>query len=67
MKTLTRSSKNKIFFGIFGGLGEYFVIDPVLLRIAYVALSFMTGIFPGVLAYLISGLIVPQNSEDKNK
>ena len=67
MKTLTRSSKNKIFFGIFGGLGEYFGVDPVLLRIAYVALSFMTGFFPGVVAYLISGLIVPRDSQGENK
>lgn len=63
MKTLTRSSTNKIFFGIFGGLGEYFHIDPVLLRIAYVALVFMTGFFPGVVAYLVCGLIVPREPE----
>jgi phage shock protein C len=66
MKTLTRSSQNKIFFGIFGGLGEYFGVDPVLLRIAYVALTFMTGFFPGIVAYLISGLIVPNSVQEKN-
>jgi phage shock protein PspC (stress-responsive transcriptional regulator) len=66
MKTLTRSSNNKIFFGIFGGLGEYFGVDPVLLRIGYVALTFMTGFFPGAVAYLVSGLIVPKNLSEKN-
>ena len=65
MKTLTRSSKNKIFFGIFGGLGDYFAIDPVLLRIAYVAITFMTGFFPGAVAYLVSGLIVPRDRTEE--
>lgn len=43
--------------GVAGGLGEYLAIDPVLVRIAFVALAF-TGV--GVLAYLIAWIAIPE-------
>jgi phage shock protein PspC (stress-responsive transcriptional regulator) len=30
MKKLTRSSKNRVIAGIFGGLGEYMDVDPTI-------------------------------------
>jgi len=60
MKKLYRSEKNKIFAGILGGLGEYFKIDPVILRIIFVVLVIGTGIFPGVIAYIIALIIMPK-------
>lgn len=63
MKKLYRSRTNKIFGGLVGGLGEYFDIDPVLLRVLFLFAIFMTGFFPGVIAYIIGLFIVPkQNS-----
>lgn len=59
MKRLYRSSENKVFAGVFGGLGEYFGIDPVILRLAFVFLTIMTVGLPGVLAYLAAIFIVP--------
>jgi phage shock protein C len=53
MKKLYRSRKNKVLMGVCGGIGEYFEIDPVIIRIIFV----FTGI--GLLAYFIIGLIIP--------
>jgi phage shock protein C len=60
MKHLYRSSNNKIFAGIFGGLGEYYNTDPVLLRAGFVLLTIITGIIPCTLAYIICRYIIPK-------
>lgn len=62
MKKLYRSKTNKVFAGVIGGLGEYFDIDPVLLRFAWIILVMCTGFFPGVLAYIIGIFIIPKQS-----
>jgi len=59
MKRLYRSNENKVFAGVFGGLGEYFNVDPVMLRLAFVFLVIVTAFIPGVLAYLAAIFIVP--------
>ena len=59
-KRLYRSKTNKIFAGICGGLGEYMNVDPVALRLVWVLIVVFTGIFPGVIAYLISIFIIPE-------
>jgi len=59
MKHLYKSTTNKVFSGVIGGIGEYFDIDPVVLRIAWVCIVIFTGFFPGVIAYIIASLIVP--------
>lgn len=61
MKKLYKSNKNKILAGIIGGIGEYFDIDPVILRVVWIILVAFTGFAPGVIAYLIAIFIVPKN------
>jgi phage shock protein C len=60
MKKLYRSNTNKIFAGIIGGIGEYFDIDPALLRILWLLIVIFTGFFPGILVYIIAIFVVPQ-------
>ena len=60
MKHLYRSNDNKIFAGIFGGLGEYYNIDAVLLRAGFVLLTIITGLIPCALAYFICKFIIPK-------
>ena len=60
MKRLYRSEENKVFAGIIGGPGEYFEVDPVLLRLFALAVILMTGLVPGVLAYIIAIFLVPE-------
>jgi len=57
-RKLYRSVNNKMIAGIAAGLGEYLNIDPTLVRLGFIVLALMGG--PGVLAYLIMWLVVPQ-------
>jgi phage shock protein C len=59
-KQLFRSRKNKILFGVLGGLGDYYAIDPTLLRLAWILIVVFTGFVPGIIAYLLAALIMPQ-------
>lgn len=62
IKKLYRSQTNKVFAGICGGLGEYFDVDPVMLRLFWLVLVIFSGIFPGVIAYLFAILILPKRA-----
>lgn len=58
-KKLYRSTTNKVIGGVCGGLGEYFNIDPVIVRLIVVAFTLMGG--SGVLAYIIGYVVIPAN------
>jgi phage shock protein C len=60
MKKLYRSDTDKIFGGVIGGLGEYFEVDATLLRLFWIAILFITGLVPGLIAYLVALLVVPK-------
>ena len=49
-----------MFAGIIGGLGEYFDVDPVLLRLGCVFLAVCTAFVPGLIAYMVAIFIVPE-------
>lgn len=57
-KRLYRSSDNRILFGVCGGIGEYFNIDPVIVRIILVVFCCM-GV-SGVIAYILAAIIMPE-------
>ena len=59
MKRLYKSKTNKVVSGLMGGLGDYLNIDPVLLRIMFIFFLLLTHVLPGVIAYIIGSLIVP--------
>ena len=52
-----RSSDNRVLFGVCGGLGEYFNIDPSIIRLFWLLLSF-NGI--GIFAYIICAFVIPE-------
>ena len=58
-KNLYRSKTNKKVYGVFGGLGEYYSIDPTLLRLVWIAVVVFTGFAPGIIAYLVAWVILP--------
>lgn len=62
MKKIYRSEDNKIIFGTIGGLGEYYDVDPALLRFAYIILMLATGLLPLVIAYLFSYFVIPKKN-----
>jgi len=63
MKRLTRSNKNIVLAGLFGGLGEYLDVDPNVFRIIGIFLLVFSGFFPLLFAYLISIIIIPRSKE----
>ena len=58
VKRLYRSSDNRVFAGICGGLGEYFDVDPTGVRVVDVLLSLLTA-FMGILLYIILLFVIP--------
>ena len=59
IKRLYRSSTEARLAGVCGGLGQYLSFDPVIVRLLWVGITCLTGVIPGVLAYLAAWLIVP--------
>ncbi|MFA5207900.1 MAG: PspC domain-containing protein, partial [Candidatus Paceibacterota bacterium] len=62
-KKLYRSKTNRVIFGICGGLGEYFDIDPLVVRILFILLTFTGG--SGIVIYLILAIMIPDSSGNK--
>jgi phage shock protein PspC (stress-responsive transcriptional regulator) len=58
-RRLYRDPDHRILGGVCGGLSAYFSLDPVILRIIFVALFFITG-GAALLAYLILWIAVPK-------
>ncbi len=63
MKRLYKSNTNKVVSGVLGGVGEYYDIDPTLLRLAFLVLSIMTAFVPAIIGYIIASIIVPKRVE----
>ncbi len=61
-KRLYRSAENKVLAGVCGGIGEYFDVDPVLIRLLYLMLTVFTGVVPGIVGYILAILIVPERT-----
>jgi len=57
MRKVKRDSYNGILGGVCEGLGEYFSIDPVIIRLMFIATSVMLG--RGILTYIIAWIIIP--------
>jgi phage shock protein C len=63
-KRLYRSRKDRKIFGVLGGIAGYFGLDPSLVRIGYVLMTFFTLVVPGVLLYWLMYFIVPLEPKD---
>ena len=62
-KKLYRSRTDRMVGGVCGGLGKYLSLDATVVRLIAVVLMVLTGVIPGVIAYLILMLIVPLEPE----
>ena len=63
-KRLTRSRSHRMLGGVAGGLGQYFGVDPVVIRIAFVVLALFGG--SGVALYLVAWLLVPEEGAHRS-
>lgn len=64
MKKLYKSKENRVIAGVIGGIGEYFDVDPIMLRLAWLLILIFTAVIPGIFVYLIAALIVPDKNND---
>src|SRR3954463_1072886 len=62
---LYRSRSQKMIAGVCGGLGEYFDVDPVLIRLLFVVTAFISGI--GILAYIVLWIVVPFEGDGSSR
>jgi len=58
--TLARSRDDRVLAGVMGGIARRFGWNSTLLRVLYVVVSIASAGFPGILAYLILWLLIPE-------
>jgi phage shock protein C len=56
-KRITRSQSDRLLGGVAGGLATSFGIDPLMIRIGFIALTVLNGF--GAILYLALWLLVP--------
>ncbi len=61
-RKIYRSKTNKIISGVCGGLGEYFNIDPAIIRLFWLVLAISTG-GSGIITYIVCSLIIPEEND----
>ncbi|MCW8398732.1 PspC domain-containing protein [Legionella sp. PATHC038] len=61
-KKLWRSRRDRKIAGICGGLGVYFSVDPVWIRIIFVVFFLLGG--AAFIAYILLWLLIPLEPED---
>lgn len=51
-------SRNRMLCGVCGGIGEYFNMDPTVIRLLWILFSILGGC--GILAYIIAAIVIPE-------
>lgn len=65
-KKLYRSKTDRIIFGVCGGLGEYFEIDSLVIRLLFLLLTITGG--AGIILYIVMAIIIPvEGRKEKEK
>lgn len=57
-KKLYKSTTNRVLCGVCGGIGEYFNIDPTLVRLLWILFCCAGG--SGIIVYIIAAIIIPE-------
>ena len=64
-KRLYKSRENRVIAGVIGGIGEYLGVDPVVLRVVWVAIVVFTVGIPGIIVYLIAAFVITEKPVEK--
>ena|ERR1039457_6035159 len=57
---LVRPRYDRKIAGVCSGLSEHLELDASLIRILWVFLTFASGFFPGLIAYVLAWIIIPE-------
>jgi phage shock protein PspC (stress-responsive transcriptional regulator) len=63
-RILRRRSSERVIGGVAGGLGDYFNVDPLLIRIGFVGLMIFGG--AGLVLYVVAWLLIPAEGHDRS-
>ncbi|MCI8853228.1 MAG: PspC domain-containing protein [Lachnospiraceae bacterium] len=58
-KRLVKSQRSKMICGVCGGIGEYFKIDPTVIRLIWAILT-VFGVGSGIVVYIIAAVVMPE-------
>ncbi len=59
-KKLVRPNNDRMIAGVCAGLGNYFGVDPTIIRILFVLFAIFVG--GGILAYIILWIVMPDET-----
>ena len=59
MAKLVRPSQGRMLLGVCAGLADWWHMDRTLLRVLYVLVSVCSAAFPGILCYIVLGILMP--------
>lgn len=62
---LRRPRHDRVVAGVCAGLGRAIGIDPMWVRLTYPILTLMTGLVPGLIAYIILSLAIPSEEDPR--
>jgi len=62
-KRLYRDEKKGKIGGVCQGLGDYFGIDPTIVRLIFLLLLLIPGRFPIVLVYIVLWVVLPDKRD----
>jgi phage shock protein C len=65
VKRLYRSNKDRMLWGVCGGIAEYLEVDPTIIRLLWV-LGTLASFGFGIVLYIISAIIIPRKSRGRN-
>jgi phage shock protein C len=60
-RKLLRSRTDRMLSGVCGGLAVYADMDASLMRLLVAIAIFVTGILPGLIAYIVAAMIIPED------
>ena len=64
IRRLRRRTSDRVIGGVAGGLGDYFNVDPLLIRIGFVGLMLFGG--AGLVLYVVAWLLIPHEGSDES-
>ncbi len=63
-RPLRRARDDRMIAGVCGGIARWLEWDPTVVRVAYVLLSLVSAAFPGLLAYVLLWLLIPEEGAE---
>ena len=63
LKGLQRSRRHRVLAGVCGGLADWLGWNPTLVRVLFVVVSILSVAFPGILAYIVLWILMPERED----